>query len=259
MPPSLSTSCPVTCTWGQSANQVPGVGVLPPGHVQRASRQADVAGRGLAQGGGDERRRRHRGLGQHRAVGEESADAVTEAGVEDGDHEAQIGVELLGPQSRVKVAQIVLAQQGQGPGRRHAGGQERLVIHVGALDHPHPGQAGDLRSVASPGRRQDDRDLLAVPECQLLGHSRGKRVIPAQHQMIATGMHGIDGHGAILARPGRTHPKGAPAATEVWGPWDGNPCQPGGAEASGDGRRSARADGTPGGSWGVVPPGLTQH
>ena len=91
-------------------------------------------------------------------------------------------------------------------------------------------------------RRQDDRDLLAVPERQLLGHPRGERVIPAQHQMIAAGRHrGIGGHGVILARPGRTHPKGVPAATAA-GPsgWHAGRRRigaPGPADAGGPGGR----------------------
>ena len=126
------------------------------------------------------------------------------------------------------------------------------MVHVGPLDHAHPGQAGDLGAMAPLGRGQDDRDLLAVPERQLFGHPRGERVIPAEHQMIAAGRHGgIGGHGVILARPGRTHPKGVPAATA------GFP-GPSGWHAREDGRIvSLRAQPDAGGFRGVVPPG--QH
>src|SRR5262249_57224568 len=68
-------------TGGHAADHLRAAGVLAPRHVERAARQADVAGRRLAQRGRDERRRRHRGLRQHGAVGEERADALAQAGV----------------------------------------------------------------------------------------------------------------------------------------------------------------------------------
>ncbi len=54
--------CPLRCIGGHAADHVLAPGVLTPRHVERAARQADVAGRRLAQGGRDEGRRRHRGL-----------------------------------------------------------------------------------------------------------------------------------------------------------------------------------------------------
>ena len=197
-------------------------------------------GAGSPSAGGHERRRRHRRLGQHRAVGEEGADPLAEAGVEDGDDEPQVGVELLGAQRGVEVAEVVLAQQGQGAGGRHVGGEEGLVVQLGPLDDPHAGQPGDRRAVAPLRRRHDHRDLLAVPERQLLDHPGGKRVVAAEHDVITAGTYrGIAGHGVILAGPS-THPKGVPAATA--GP-QGNEAE---GECAGDGARGAPGGRPPG-------------
>ena len=61
---------------GQAADHRAGRHVGGPGHEQGAALHADVAGRRLAQRGGDERRRGHRGAGQDRAIREEHPDVL---------------------------------------------------------------------------------------------------------------------------------------------------------------------------------------
>jgi hypothetical protein len=99
--------------------------------------------------------------------------------------------------------EVVLVQQGDAAGGGYVGREECLVVKLGALDQPDAGQPGDPRALAPLRRGQDDRDLLAVPERQLLDHSRGERVIPAYHEMIATGPRArFFAHERYPAKPG---------------------------------------------------------
>jgi hypothetical protein len=104
--------------------------------------------RRLAQCRRHERRRRHGRAGQDGAVAEERPDPLTQAGVEDGHHQAQVRVDLLGAQRRVEVAQVVLAQQGQGAGRLHLRGGKGVGVKLRPLDDPYLRQAGDTRPLA---------------------------------------------------------------------------------------------------------------
>ena len=188
----------------QAAHQLPVVDLVAPGHVQGPAGQPDMAGRGLTERGSHERWRGHRGLRQHGAVGEEGPDALAQPGVEDRQYQPQVRIEFLGPQRRVEVAEIVLPEQGQRPGRGQPRVQEGLVVEFGALDDPDPRQLGDPPAMAVGRGRQDDGDLLAVPARQFLDHPQGQGIVPADDQMIAASARArIGGHGVILARTAR--------------------------------------------------------
>ncbi len=99
----------------------------------------------------------------------------------------------------MKVAQVVLVQDGQAAGGLQAGRQERAVVELGPLDHPHAGQPGDPRPVAALGRRQDHGDRLAVAGRQLLRHPRGERVVAADDEVTGTcGRGRVRGHAVSL-------------------------------------------------------------
>lgn len=180
-----------------------GVGVLPPGDVQRAARQPDVARRRLAQRGGDEGGRGHRRIRQHRAVAEEGPDALAQAGIENGHHEAQVRVELLGAQRGMEIAEIVLVQDGERPGGLHPGIEEGLLIQLRALDELHARQPGDGRPVTAAGGRQDDRDALGVPDGEFPDHPGREGVVPAHDEMTPAGLNaGKGGHARDLNQDG---------------------------------------------------------
>ncbi len=71
----------------------------------------------------------------------------------------------------MKIAEVVLVQQGDAAGGRDVGREEGLLVKLGALDQPDAGQPGDPGALAPLRRAQDDRDLLPVPERQFLDHS----------------------------------------------------------------------------------------
>jgi len=172
---------------GQAADHRAGRRVGGPGHVQGAPLQADVAGRRLAQRGGRERRRRHGGAGQDRAVGEEHADVVAEAPVEDGEHQPQPGVEFLRPQPGVQVTHVVLREDGHGPGRLDLRVGEGLAAELGILQDPDAREPADLRAVVPPPGRQDHGHPLAVPGRQLQGDPVGQGPVTADDEVaVAT-------------------------------------------------------------------------
>jgi hypothetical protein len=99
----------------------------------------------------------------------------------------------------MKVAEVILVQDRQAPGRGHISVEERPVIELGPLDDSHPGQPGNLRPVTALGRRQDHGHRLGVAGRQLLDHSEGEGVVAADDKMIAAGRQGlVRGHGVIL-------------------------------------------------------------
>ena len=112
---------------GQPADHVLAVGVLAAGHVQGPAGHPHVGRHRLAERGGHERRRGHGRAGQHRAVAEEGPDPLAQAGVEDRHDQPEVRVDLGGPQRGVEVAEVVLAEQGQRPGRLHVGRGERML------------------------------------------------------------------------------------------------------------------------------------
>src|SRR5215468_1122438 len=189
-------------------------------HVQGAPGHSDVAGGRLAQGRRHERRRGHRRAGQDRAVAEERPDALTQAGVEDGHHQAQVRVDLLGAQRRMEVAQVILAQQGQGAGRLHLRGGEGVGVQFRPLDDPYLGQAGDAGPLALLPGAQQNRDFLAVGGGQFLDDPGGEGVVAAHDKMVAAGRDpGEWRHGAILtAIPAHTGRKGWTASPENGAP-----------------------------------------
>ena len=170
---------------GQAADHGPGRHVVRPGHVQGAPLHPDMAGGGLAQRRGHERRRRHGRAGQHRAVREQHPDVLAQPPVEDGQHQPERGVELLRPQPGVQVAHVVLPDHGQRPGRLHVRVGEGLAGQLGMLQHPDPRQRADLRPVVVPPVRQDDRHPLAVPGGQLFRDAVRQRPVTADDEVVA--------------------------------------------------------------------------
>ena len=109
--------------------------------------------------------------------------------------------ELLGTQCRVEVAQIVLAQQGQRPGRLDPGSGEGAGIQVRPLDDAHPGQPCDARPLVLLPGSQQDRHLFAVGGGQFFDDPGGEGVVTAHDKMVAARCEPGEGrHGAILAR-----------------------------------------------------------
>ena len=121
---------------------------LAPGHIQGAAGQPDMTGGRLAQRRRDKRRRGHGSLGQHGAVCEKRPDALAKAAVENGYYQPQLRVQLLRPQGRVKVTEVILVQNGQRPCGWHVGIEKSPVIELRPLEHPDTGQPGDLLAVA---------------------------------------------------------------------------------------------------------------
>ena len=196
---------------GGPALGVPGVGepaddVLRPvaavRDVQRAARDAHVAGRHVAERGGHERRRGHRAVRQHRAVVEQGADPLSEAGVGHADDDPRVGVQLLDAQRRVDVADLAVADQRDRARRLRADLAERLVVEVLRLVRPDLGQPGDLRAVVAFLRREDDGDVLAVARGQLVGEPEGQRRVAADDEVPAC-------RGAAAALSARRDPSGS--------------------------------------------------
>jgi hypothetical protein len=136
---------------------------------------------------------------------------VTQAPVEDGQDQAQAGVQFLGPQAGVEVADVVLPDHGQGPGGLHARVGEGLDGELGMFEHPDVGQGADLRPVVPLPGRQDDGHLLAVPGRQFLGNAIRERPVTAHDEVIAAAIRtpGKRRHAAIIVgtRTGdRRHP-----------------------------------------------------
>jgi len=99
----------------------------------------------------------------------------------------------------VEVGQVVLAGQGHGPGRLGLGRGERRGVQFRPLDDPDARQLGDARAVSLPRRAEQDGDLLAVIDRELLDDPVGQRVVPADDQVIAVLVKaaGDLGHGVI--------------------------------------------------------------
>jgi hypothetical protein len=154
--------------------------------VFSARLHADVAGRRFAQRGGHERRRRHGGAGQDRAVGEKHPDVVAEAPVEDGEHQPQPGVELGRPQPGVQVAHVVLPDDGQGPGRLDVRVGEGLAAELGILQDPDSREPADLGAVVPLPGRQDNGHPLAVPGSQFFRDAVGQGPVTADDEVAAT-------------------------------------------------------------------------
>jgi hypothetical protein len=125
---------------------------------------------------------------------------VTEAPVVDGEHQAQGGIELLGPQAGVEVPDIVLPDDGQGARGLDARVGKGLDAELGVLEHADLRQGADLRSVVPlPGRQQDGHPL-AVPCAQFLGDAIGQRPVSADDEVIAVTLRapGKRRHAAII-------------------------------------------------------------
>ncbi len=99
----------------------------------------------------------------------------------------------------MKVAEVILAQQGQGPGGLHLSIREGGAVEFGPLDDPDPGEPCDARGVRVLPRRHDDRHLFAVTRGEFLDDAECERVISANDQMIAVMVEapGNRGHCAI--------------------------------------------------------------
>jgi len=103
----------------------------------------------------------------------------------------------------MKVAEVVLAEQGERQGGLDPGGAERVRAQFRPLDDLHPGQRGDPRPVTLALGPEQDGHRLAVSGAQLLDDPAGERIFPADNKMVAAGRdQGDGGHGAILNRPG---------------------------------------------------------
>jgi len=113
----------------------------------------------------------------------------------------------------MEVAQVVLAKQPERPGGLNPGRAERIAAQFRPLDHPHPGEAADLRAVALVARPDQGGHGLAVSAGQFLDHPAGERIFPADDEMIAAGRdQGDGGHCVILTGPGRPSPQPASRA-----------------------------------------------
>ena len=100
----------------------------------------------------------------------------------------------------MKVAHVILAEQGQGPGRGDLGVGERLAGELVPLEHPHAGQPVDLRPVTVPLGRENHRHALAVPGGELLGDPVGEFIVAADEQVSLGRAETRNGwHGVILA------------------------------------------------------------
>ena len=115
--------------------------------------------------------------------------------------EPQRRVELLRPQPGVEVAEVVLRHQGQGARRDHPGVGEGLAGQVGALQHGHARQCGDLRAVVLRPVGEHHHDVLAVARGELEGYAIGERAVPAHDDVIPDG--GQRGHGQIIMKTAR--------------------------------------------------------
>ena len=148
----------------EPAQHLAGRRVIAPRHVQGPARQPDVARRDLAERGGHQGRRGELAARQHRAVAEEPGEVIAEPPVVRGDHQPQLGAELLRAQRPVEVGEVIRAHQGHGPGRRDAGVGERLAGQRGVLADDDPGQRRDLRPVVPElvGEQHDDVLVVAV-------------------------------------------------------------------------------------------------
>jgi len=109
-------------------------------------------------------------VSRHSAVAEEAADPFAQAGIEDGHHQPQVGIEFLGAQRRVEIAQVVLVQYGERASGLQLRAMEGALVQFGALDDPHAREARDSRAVPVLRGRQDDRYPLAVPDGEFLDH-----------------------------------------------------------------------------------------
>ncbi len=99
----------------------------------------------------------------------------------------------------MKVAEVILVQQGQAARGVQVRVEERLPAGLGPLDDPDAGQPSDLRPPALLGGPQQDRDLLAVPGGEFLGHPQGQRAAAAQDDVVAPAtLAQGGGHPAIL-------------------------------------------------------------
>ena len=112
------------------------------------------------------------------------ADPLAEPGVEDGDDQPDVRAQLLRPQRRVQVAEIVLVQDGQAARGGQAGRKERLGCQLGVLEHAHAGHRRHPGRVPVGCRRHDRGHGDAVPGCQLLGHPRRQGIGPAEDDVI---------------------------------------------------------------------------
>lgn len=102
--------------------------------------------------------------------------------------------------TRPRPTHVVLAEQGQGPGRGDLGVGERLAHELVPLEHPHAEQPVDLRPETEPLGRQDHRHALAVPGGELLGDPVGELIVAPDEQMSLGRARTRNGwHGVILA------------------------------------------------------------
>jgi hypothetical protein len=145
----------------------------------------------LAEGGGDERRGGHRGVGEDRRVGEELPQAVGEAGVEHPDHQAQPGFDLLRAERGVHVAHVVLVQQGQPVRPGQAGPAEGVLVEPVGPDHLDPVDVPPVGALGAAAFRhhQGDPDPAVgqVGAQQRPHHPVRQRVVAADH-VVRTGV-----------------------------------------------------------------------
>ena len=100
----------------------------------------------------------------------------------------------------MEVPDVVLPDDGQGPGGLDVRIGEGLDAELGMLEHADPRQRGDLRPVVPRRVRQHDGHPLAVPGAQFLGDAEGQRPVAADDEVIAVTIRapGKRRHAAII-------------------------------------------------------------